>query len=133
MELLGETVGRRSMQSNLFSASEKPLRILAAGGIVLNRYSWGTVERISPEAQIPVLRLTRREERLGNAGFVSANLRALGAEVSLLSTCADSDGRTICRMIDDMGVCRRSLLEEPIRPTIVKERLRFYRVRRLTT
>ena len=112
------------MQPNLFSASEKPLRILVAGEIVLDRYIWGTVERISPEAPIPVLRLTRREERLGNAGFVSANLRALGAEVSLLSTVgADSDGRTICRMIDDIGVCRRSLLEEPIRPTIVKERL----------
>src|SRR5258708_34255243 len=110
------------MQPNLFSASEKPLRILVVGEIVLDRYIWGTVERISPEAPIPVLRLTRREEGLGNAGFVSANLRALGAEVSLLSTVgADSDGRTICRMIDNIGVCRRSLLEQPILPPMVTE------------
>ncbi|HXW85024.1 MAG TPA: hypothetical protein VEJ86_11500, partial [Candidatus Binataceae bacterium] len=55
----------------------KPLRVLVAGEAILDRYLWGDVARISPEAPIPVLRVTRREERPGNAGFVMANLRAL--------------------------------------------------------
>jgi hypothetical protein len=57
----------------------KPLRILVAGEVVLDRYLWGEVERISPEAPIPVLRVTRHEERPGNAAFVCANLAAFGA------------------------------------------------------
>jgi D-beta-D-heptose 7-phosphate kinase/D-beta-D-heptose 1-phosphate adenosyltransferase len=122
--VLFKHAGQRLVNLNLHLPSEKPLRILVAGEVILDRYIWGTVERISPEAPIPVLRLTRREERLGNAGFVCANLRALGAEVGLLSIIgADPDGRTICQMADELGIGRRSLLEEPQRPTIVKERL----------
>ena len=63
----------------------KPLRVLVAGEVILDRYIWGDVSRISPEAPIPILRVQRREEKPGNAGFVMANLRALGADVSALS------------------------------------------------
>ena len=94
------------------------------GEVVLDRYLWGTVERISPEAPIPVLHLNRSEERLGNAAFVAASIRALGAEANLLSVIgADTYGHAVCRMADGHGIGRDSLLEDPGRPTIVKERL----------
>ena len=54
----------------------KPLRILVAGEVILDRYLWGDVARISPEAPIPILQVRRREEKPGNAGFVMASLRA---------------------------------------------------------
>src|ERR1700687_3220065 len=63
----------------------KPLRILVAGEVILDRYLWGDVARISPEAPIPILQVHRREEKPGNAGFVMASLRALGARASALS------------------------------------------------
>src|SRR5260370_7469311 len=63
----------------------KPLRVLVAGEGILDRYIWGDVARISPEAPIPILRVQRREEKPRTAGFVMANLRALGAEVTALT------------------------------------------------
>lgn len=102
----------------------KPLRVLVAGEVILDRYLWGDVARISPEAPIPVLKVNRREERPGNAGFVMANLRALGAEVSALSVVGeDRNGRLLREVFDDLGIETRSLLTDPGRPTIVKERI----------
>ncbi|HJU10412.1 MAG TPA: PfkB family carbohydrate kinase, partial [Candidatus Binataceae bacterium] len=72
----------------------------------------------------PVLRLNRSEERLGNAAFVAASIRALGGRARLLSvTGADSDGRVIRHMAEGLGIGCDSLLAESGRSTIVKERL----------
>ncbi|MBV8137949.1 MAG: bifunctional heptose 7-phosphate kinase/heptose 1-phosphate adenyltransferase [Deltaproteobacteria bacterium] len=102
----------------------KPPRLLVVGEVVLDRYLWGTVERVSPEAPIPVLHLTRSEERLGNAAFVAASVRALGGEAHLLSVVgADLDGRKIGRIATELGIGCDSLIEVVDRPTIVKERL----------
>ena len=102
----------------------KQPRLLVVGEVVLDRYLWGTVERVSPEAPIPVLHLTRSEERLGNAAFVAASVRALGGEARLLSVVgADADGRKISRIASELGIGCDSLLEVVGRPTIVKERL----------
>ena len=57
-------------------------RVLVVGDIILDRYVVGEVKRISPEAPIPVLNVERAELRLGGAGNVAANLRAMEAEVS---------------------------------------------------
>jgi len=102
----------------------KPVRMLVAGELVLDRYLWGDVARISPEAPIPVLHVTRREEKLGNSGFVMANLRALGAEVAALSVVgADRNGQRLREILDGLGVRTRSVLADDGRPTIVKERM----------
>ena len=102
----------------------KPLRVLVAGEVILDRYIWGDVARISPEAPIPILRVQRREEKPGNAGFVMANLRALGAEVSALSVVgADRNGRLLREIFSDLGIGTRSILTDPDRPTIVKDRM----------
>ncbi len=102
----------------------KPLRVLVAGEVILDRYIWGDVSRISPEAPIPILRVQRREERPGNAGFVMANLRALGAEVSALSVVgADRNGRLLREIFADLGIATRAMLTDPDRPTTVKDRM----------
>jgi len=102
----------------------KPLRILVAGEVILDRYLWGDVARISPEAPIPILQVHRREEKPGNAGFVMASLRALGARPSALSVIgADRNGAMLREMFRDLGIGTRSLVVDPDRPTIVKERM----------
>src|SRR5579862_1387937 len=102
----------------------KPLRVMVAGEVILDRYLWGDVGRISPEAPIPILRVQRREEKPGNAGFVMANLRALGAEVSALSVVgADRNGALLREIFADLGIDTRSILIDPDRPTIVKDRM----------
>jgi D-beta-D-heptose 7-phosphate kinase/D-beta-D-heptose 1-phosphate adenosyltransferase len=102
----------------------KPLRVLVAGEVILDRYIMGEVARVSPEAPIPILQVNRIEERPGNAGFVMANLRALGAQVSALSVVgADRNGELLREMFGDLGIDTRSVLVDPDRPTIVKERM----------
>src|SRR5271163_2667376 len=102
----------------------KPLRVLVAGEVILDRYLWGNVERISPEAPIPILKVNRREEKPGNAGFVMANLRALGAYPRALSVVGDDrNGRLLREMFRDLGIVTKSLMVDPDRPTIVKERM----------
>jgi D-beta-D-heptose 7-phosphate kinase/D-beta-D-heptose 1-phosphate adenosyltransferase len=102
----------------------KPLRILVAGEVILDRYLWGDVARISPEAPIPILQVHRREEKPGNAAFVMASLRALGARPSALSVVgADRDGGVLREMFRALGIGTRSLVVDPDRPTIVKQRM----------
>jgi D-beta-D-heptose 7-phosphate kinase/D-beta-D-heptose 1-phosphate adenosyltransferase len=98
--------------------------ILVIGEVVLDKYIWGTVERISPEAPIPVVKIRQREARPGNAAFVSAILRALGAGVALMSVAgADVEGRTLRQMLRNLDIGDDDVVEDPGRPTIVKERL----------
>ncbi|MDO8434372.1 MAG: bifunctional heptose 7-phosphate kinase/heptose 1-phosphate adenyltransferase [Candidatus Binatus sp.] len=102
----------------------KPLRVMVAGEVILDRYIWGDVSRISPEAPIPILRVQRREERPGNAGFVMANLRALGADVSALSVVgSDRNGRLLREIFAALGIATRAMLTDPDRPTTVKDRM----------
>ena len=82
-----------------------PARILVVGDAMLDRYWDGRVERVSPEAPVPVLRVTRRFERPGGAANVAANLAALGAAVSLVALVGeDDDGARLAALMDDAGV-----------------------------
>jgi D-beta-D-heptose 7-phosphate kinase/D-beta-D-heptose 1-phosphate adenosyltransferase len=102
----------------------RPLRIVVAGEVILDRYVWGDVERVSPEAPIPILRVQRREEKPGNAGFVMANLRALGARPFALSAVGnDRNGLKLREIFGDLGIDTHGLIIDPDRPTIVKERM----------
>ncbi len=109
---------------NLAMPELGPVRVLVVGEVILDRYLHGDVSRISPEAPIPVLRVTRREEKPGNAGFVMANLRALGAEVSAAGVVGgDRDGQLLREIFGGLGISMRALLTDPGRPTTVKARL----------
>ena len=99
------------------------VKILVVGELVLDKYVFGAVERISPEAPVPVIRVREREIRPGNATFVCASLRSLGASVSVVSvTGADNEGRLLRQMLEGWNVCV-DVVEDASRPTIVKQRL----------
>ena len=66
-------------------------RVLVAGDAMLDRYWYGAVDRISPEAPVPVVRVTRTEERVGGAANVASNIVALGAQASLLTVVGDDE------------------------------------------
>ena len=68
-------------------------RVLVVGDLMLDRYLWGQVQRISPEAPVPVVHLTRRTQTAGGAANVARNLSALGLEVQLAGVTGDDEGR----------------------------------------
>src|SRR5918993_180830 len=75
-------------------------RILVTGDVMLDRYWFGDVARISPEAPVPVVRITRIEERPGGAANVARNAAALGVQVSLLSVVGrDEAGRSLRKLL----------------------------------
>jgi len=70
-------------------------RVLVVGDAMLDRYWYGAVDRISPEAPVPVVRVTRTEERIGGAANVACNIVTLGAQASLLSVVGDDEASHI--------------------------------------
>lgn len=85
--------------------SFKEIRVGVIGDVMLDTYWWGHVDRISPEAPVPVVSLDKRELRIGGAGNVALNLVALGAKVNIFSVMGeDEDGRTLDQMLTDSGI-----------------------------
>ena len=98
-------------------------RLLVVGDVMLDRYWFGDVERISPEAPVPVVRIARTEERPGGAANVARNAAALGATVTLLSVIGDDEpGATLERLLEGEHV-RTSLHREASLATTVKLRV----------
>src|SRR3954462_3500027 len=98
-------------------------RILCVGDVMLDHYVYGEVERISPEAPIPVLHVARDARWLGGAGNVVRNLAALGAESCFLSVVgADDPGREIKRLTGETDKVEAHLLVERGRVTTMKPR-----------
>ncbi len=90
---------------------------------MLDRYWYGAVDRISPEAPVPVVRVTREEERLGGCGNVAFNVVSLGAQASLLSVVGDDDnGQRVRRLLDASGI-QTHLGSDPQLQTTVKLRI----------
>jgi D-beta-D-heptose 7-phosphate kinase/D-beta-D-heptose 1-phosphate adenosyltransferase len=99
-------------------------RFLVAGDVMLDRYVFGTVDRISPEAPVPVVRAYREEERLGGAANVARNLAALGAEVEVCGAVGDdADGEAVAGLLRSEGIGGGSLVRVPGRPTTRKVRI----------
>src|SRR3954471_21325583 len=79
--------------------------VVVVGDVMLDNYWWGEVERISPEAPVPVVTLKRRESRLGGAANVALNCRSLGAKVSLASVIGDdNEGTLLTQLSKDAGI-----------------------------
>jgi rfaE bifunctional protein kinase chain/domain len=98
-------------------------RVLVVGDAMLDRYWFGAVERISPEAPVPVVRVNREEERLGGAGNVALNVKALGAQATLLTVVGDDEpARKLRALLEREGV-RAVLGSDPQLYTIVKLRV----------
>src|SRR6201991_1154270 len=80
-------------------------RVLVVGDVMLDRYWFGDVNRISPEAPVPVVHVQRQEDRLGGAATVARNAAALGAKAGLLCVVGhDEPGERIVQLLVDSGV-----------------------------
>ena len=98
-------------------------RLLVIGDFLLDRYTWGNAERISPEAPVMVLRADRQESRPGGAGSVCTMLRGLGAQAVAVGKIGPDDaGRQLRALLDAAGVDVAGLLTESSAQTTVKER-----------
>jgi rfaE bifunctional protein kinase chain/domain len=98
-------------------------RVLVVGDAMLDRYWFGAVERISPEAPVPVVLVQREEERLGGAANVALNVRRLGARATLLTVMGDDEpARAVVRLLQHEGV-HRVLGQDPALRTTIKLRV----------
>ena len=99
-------------------------RVLVAGDLMLDRYLWGRVERISPEAPVPVLRLARESEVAGGAANVARNLIGLGVQVCVAGVTGDDPERAaLLRLLAGQGVETDCVIAAAGRRTTTKTRL----------
>jgi rfaE bifunctional protein kinase chain/domain len=107
----------------MISAPTVSPRVLVVGDVMLDRYWFGDVSRISPEAPVPVVRIERSEERLGGAANVARNAAALGAHAALLGVVGkDEPGDTVERLMEEMRI-QSYLNRDETTPTIIKLRV----------
>jgi D-beta-D-heptose 7-phosphate kinase/D-beta-D-heptose 1-phosphate adenosyltransferase len=100
------------------------VRILVVGDLMLDEYLWGKAERISPEAPVQVVEVTREDVRLGGAGNVINNLVALGCKVTALSVIGGDDNGVLLRhAFTGKGVDVSGVFEDPMRSTSKKTRV----------
>jgi D-beta-D-heptose 7-phosphate kinase/D-beta-D-heptose 1-phosphate adenosyltransferase len=106
-----------------FSHTSRPT-VLVVGDIMCDVYLWGNIDRISPEAPVPVFESMRRQQVLGGAANVAANLQALGCEVHLLGAIGtDEAGQCVRALLQQQGLAATWLLDDDQRPTTEKTRL----------
>jgi D-glycero-beta-D-manno-heptose-7-phosphate kinase len=99
-------------------------RVLVVGDIVLDHYIWGKVSRISPEAPVPVVNVTRENLLLGGATNVANNIHALGGTVSVCGVIGkDEAGRQLLHLLHKQGIGSEGLIVDPARPTTIKTRV----------
>jgi D-glycero-beta-D-manno-heptose-7-phosphate kinase len=98
-------------------------RILVVGDVMLDRYWFGDVNRISPEAPVPVLKVNRVDERPGGAANVARNIAALGAQATLLSVVGDDEaGACLEKLLNENGNVKALLHRDSSVSTIIKLR-----------
>ncbi len=97
---------------------------LVIGDAMVDSYMWGKVERVSPEAPIPIVSVTKKENRLGGAANVSLNLQALGATPILFSVIGnDEKGRRFRKLMERNHLSSEGIFIDPLRITTVKSRI----------
>jgi rfaE bifunctional protein kinase chain/domain len=109
--------------SGLFSRFGQ-LKVMVIGDVMLDSYIWGKVERISPEAPVPVVSVQKREDRLGGAANVGLNLKALGAETFMCSVVGkDGNGKILRGLMQQAGLNDEGFVESSFRHTTTKFRV----------
>lgn len=99
-------------------------RILVIGDLILDEFIWGSVERISPEAPVPVICVDRESAMPGGAANVASNVRALGAEALLLGVVGpDRDGTRLRQELQGRGLSTEYIYVDRRRPTTTKTRV----------
>jgi rfaE bifunctional protein kinase chain/domain len=100
------------------------IKVGVIGDVMLDTYWWGNVERISPEAPVPIVALKKKEYRLGGAANVALNVRAMGAKASIFSVIgADDEGVVLEKLFREEGIATDYLLKSNKRITTNKARI----------
>lgn len=100
------------------------VKVLIVGDLMLDRYCWGSVSRISPEAPVPIVNLDKTEVTLGGAANVAANVVGLGAKAFLVGVVGkDTDGSIFPKFLEEKNISPDYLIEIENRPTTVKTRI----------
>ncbi len=99
-------------------------KVMIVGDVMVDSYLWGVVDRISPEAPVPVVDVSHREERLGGAGNVAVNIKALGAEALLCSVIGKGlKGDALLKIMGDEGLAQDGIYRSSDRITTTKFRI----------
>jgi len=100
------------------------LKVLIVGDIMVDSYIWGKVERISPEAPVPVVLIDKREKRLGGAGNVALNVRAMGAVPILCSVIGDDpEADMLINLMNHDDLNTEGIIRSEDRITTIKQRI----------
>lgn len=101
----------------------KDVKVLVLGDVMLDRYFWGNVSRISPEAPVPIVNVNKKSSVLGGAANVAANIRSLGATPYLIGVCGnDKDAESLENLLDQNQISSK-LFRFETRQTTVKTRI----------
>lgn len=104
--------------------SFKGKKIAVVGDLMLDAYTWGKVNRISPEAPVPIVQVTRRSHCLGGAANVMRNIVSLGASAAAFGVIgADGNGEKLLSLLKAAGIDSSGVLVDKSRPTTFKERI----------
>jgi rfaE bifunctional protein kinase chain/domain len=100
------------------------MKVLIIGDVMLDSYIWGSVDRISPEAPVPVINVRKRDFRLGGAGNVVVNVHALGATPLIISLVGDDDAsKKVRTCLRSLSISEEGLVVSNTRPTPEKTRV----------
>jgi rfaE bifunctional protein kinase chain/domain len=100
------------------------IKVAVIGDVMLDTYWWGKVDRISPEAPVPVVAVSKKEQRIGGAGNVALNLQSLGATVSVLSVLGkDDDGKQLTQLLIENNISTKYVVYSEERITTNKIRI----------
>ena len=100
------------------------LKVAVVGDVMLDTYWWGNVDRISPEGPVPVVAVTKKEQRMGGAANVALNIRALDANVAVISVLGnDDEGRQLNNILQEKNISTDYLLFSDKRITTNKIRI----------
>src|SRR5215831_782261 len=99
------------MSINKIFESFNGLNVLIIGDVMLDSYIWGAVERISPEAPVPIINVKKKDFRLGGAANVALNISSLGATPVLCSLIGDDeDGKKLLLRLDEKGMDKTGII-----------------------
>ena len=100
------------------------IKVAVIGDVMLDTYWWGKVDRISPEAPVPVVAVTKRDQRIGGAGNVALNLVSLGAHVNVLTVLGkDDDGEQLTTLFNQNNISAKYIVTSTDRITTNKIRI----------
>ena len=100
------------------------LTVLIIGDVMMDTYLWGRVERISPEAPVPIVSVTKKENRLGGAANVALNVQSLGAQPIICAVIGDDqEGTEFLKLLENQKLSAEGILRISGRPTTVKTRV----------